>query len=64
MSNISIKKDYLNKVKLLNKYNRFYYDKSNPLISDQKYDKLKEDIFIIEKKSFRQRRFTKCSKIR
>ncbi len=50
MSNILMKKDYLNKVKLLNKYNKFYYDKSNPIVSDQEYDDLKLDIFKIEKK--------------
>ena len=50
MSSILIKKNYLNKVKLLNKYNKFYYDKSNPIVSDQEYDDLKLDIFKIEKK--------------
>ena len=50
MSSILIKKNYLNKVKLLNKYNKFYYDKSNPIVSDQEYDDLKLDIFNIEKK--------------
>ena len=45
-----MKKDYLNKVKLLNKYNKFYYDKSNPIVSDQEYDDLKLDISKIEKK--------------
>jgi len=50
MSNISIKKDYLNKIRLINKYNKLYYDKSNPAISDQEYDQLKKDILKIEKK--------------
>jgi DNA ligase (NAD+) len=50
MSSILIKKNYLNKVKLLNKYNKFYYDKSNPIVSDQEYDDLKLDISKIEKK--------------
>jgi DNA ligase (NAD+) len=49
MSNILIKKEYLNKVKLLNKYNKFYYDKSNPVVSDQEYDDLKLNILKIEK---------------
>ena len=49
MSNISIKKNYLKKIKLLKKYNKFYYDKSKPLISDKEYDELKQDIFNIEK---------------
>ena len=40
MSSILIKKNYLNKIKLLNKYNKFYYDKCHPIVSDQKYDDL------------------------
>ena len=31
MGSILIKNDYLNKIKLLNKYNKFYYDKNNPI---------------------------------
>ena len=50
MDSILIKKDYLNKIKLLNNYNKFYYDKSNPIVSDQEYDDLKLYIFKIEKK--------------
>jgi DNA ligase (NAD+) len=50
MNGILMKKDYLNKVKLLNKYNKFYYDKSNPIVNDQEYDDLKLDISKIEKK--------------
>ena len=49
MSNTLIKKNYLKKIKLLKKYNKFYYDKSKPLISDKEYDELKQDIFNIEK---------------
>ena len=44
----SIKKDYLKKIKLINKYNKFYYDKSNPSVSDQEYDQLRKDIIKIE----------------
>ncbi len=50
MSNILLKRDYLKKIKLINKYNKFYYDKNNPLTSDKEYDKLKKNIFEIEKK--------------
>ena len=46
MSDISVKKDYLNKIKLIKKYNKFYYDKSNPAISDDEYDKIKRDLII------------------
>ena len=49
MNNTSIKKDYFKKIKLLNQYNKFYYKKSDPIITDQEYDKLKEEIFKIEK---------------
>ena len=49
MSNILIKKNYLQKLKLLKKYNKFYYDKSTSIISDHEYDNLKKDIFNIEK---------------
>ena len=50
MNNISVKKNYLNKVKLINKYNKLYYDKSNPAVNDQEYDQLKKEILRIEKK--------------
>ena len=51
MSNILLKRDYLKKIKLINKYNKFYFDKDNPLISDKEYDKLKKNILEIEKKN-------------
>ena len=50
MNNISIKKNYLNKIKLIKKYNKYYYDKNNPAISDEEYDKLKREVIDIEKK--------------
>ena len=39
-----IKKDYLSKIKELNKHNQLYYEKSSPKISDAEYDKLKQEI--------------------
>ena len=45
-----VKKEYLNKIKKLNEHNRYYYEKSTPKISDAEYDKLKKDIFELEKK--------------
>ena len=45
-----ISKDYLIKIKLLKKYNKYYYDKDKPIITDQKYDYLKNEILNLEKK--------------
>ena len=49
MKNKEIKKYYKKNIELINKYNKFYYDKSKPLISDQKYDELRKEILILEK---------------
>ncbi len=48
MSNKKIIKDYEEKIKLLNKLNKFYYDKNNPKISDKDYDGLKKEILNLE----------------
>ena len=48
MSNKEILKIYKKKINLLKKYNLFYYDKSNPLVSDQVYDTLKKQIILLE----------------
>ena len=50
MSSVLSKKNYLNKIKLIKKYNKLYYDKSNPIVSDHEYDELKKEIIDIEKK--------------
>ena len=47
----SVIKNYHNKVKLIEKYNRSYYDKDTPNISDQKYDELKKETLALEKKN-------------
>ena len=44
-----IKKNYLKKIKLLEKSNKFYYDKDSPLITDLEYDKVKKEIIELEK---------------
>ncbi len=44
----SIIKNYLNKIKLIEKYNKFYYDKDAPIIPDHEYDKLKKEILELE----------------
>ena len=42
-------KNYLNKVKLIEKYNKSYYDNDAPATSDQKYDDLKKETLELEK---------------
>ncbi len=49
MSN-SLSKDYKKKLKLLEKYNKHYYQNQKPLISDKEYDELKSEILGLEKK--------------
>ena len=48
MNNNLIKKDYIKKIKLLQNCNKHYYDKSKPIISDEKFDLLKRDIIDLE----------------
>ena len=48
MNKKGIQKKYNNKIKLIEKYNDYYYDKSQPLVSDQVYDALKKDILQLE----------------
>ena len=45
----NIIQDYLKKRKLLEKYNRSYYDKDSPTTSDQEYDDVKKKIIKLEK---------------
>ena len=48
MDKKKINKDYLHKIKLLEEYNKNYYDKDNPIVSDQEYDLLKKEIIDLE----------------
>ncbi len=48
MNKKEIKLQYLKKIELIKKYNDHYYDKSNPLVTDQAYDKLKNEIEKLE----------------
>ena len=50
MKKNNIKSKYVKKIQLLNKLNRAYFDKDNPIVSDQKYDNLKLEILNLEKK--------------
>jgi len=45
----SIIKDYLDKVRLIGKYNKSYYDSDAPTTTDQKYDELKKETLELEK---------------
>ena len=50
MQKEDIKKKYFLKLKELDKHNELYYDKSNPIISDNEYDTLKKEIISLEDK--------------
>ncbi len=45
-----VKKEYLKKIKLIQRYNKVYYDENNSEISDADYDQLKKEIIEFEKK--------------
>ena len=49
MDKKEIQKIYQEKIKLLNRYNQYYYDKNKPLIDDKNYDELKISILSLEK---------------
>ena len=46
MKKKEIQKYYNYKIQLINEYNKFYYDKSRPKVSDDEYDKLKKEILL------------------
>ena len=48
MKNLKIEKEYLKKIKLFQEYNKYYYDKSDPKVSDSKFDQLKKEIIDLE----------------
>ena len=45
----TIKLIYKKKLDLFQKYNKFYFDKNQSLVSDSEYDELKKEIYSIEK---------------
>ena len=50
MQRKNINKIYIKKINKLKKYNEAYFDKDNPLISDNDYDIFKQEILNVEKK--------------
>lgn len=48
MKKSEITKQYLRKIKLINKFNKFYFDKNKPVVSDKVYDDLKKEIINLE----------------
>ena len=48
MEKKNINKIYKSKIDLLKKYNKYYFDKNSPLVSDDKYDNLKIEILKLE----------------
>ena len=50
MNRKKIEKEYLYKIEKIKKYDKAYFDKDKPLVSDKEYDVLKEEIFKLEKR--------------
>ena len=50
MSEIKIKKKYLNLIDKINKSNKLYFEKSDPSLTDAEYDILKKELIYIESK--------------
>ena len=49
MTNDQIKNDYKNKIQLLKRYNKKYFDENLSVVSDAEYDLLKKEILSLEK---------------
>ena len=49
MNKKKIQSDYKKKITLIDKLNKFYYEKSKPLVSDSEYDDLKNEVLRLEK---------------
>ena len=49
MNKKKIENLYKNKIKLFENYNKFYYEKSSPKVSDSEFDNLKKEILSLEK---------------
>ena len=42
-------KEYKSKIKLIQRYNDYYYDKDKPIVSDEEYDELKKKNYTVRK---------------
>ena len=51
MNTYKVEKIYKQKINLLKKYNKAYFDKNAPIVSDKYYDELKRDILLLEKEN-------------
>ena len=49
MINKTLKNRYFKDLEKLKKFNKYYYDKNEPKVSDAEYDKLKQNILKFEK---------------
>ncbi len=50
MDKKKVKEIYNKKILLINKLNKFYYDRNNSVLSDSEYDILKREIIELESK--------------
>ena len=50
MNKKEIEKNYLKKIDEIKKYNKAYFEKDDPLVSDKYYDDIKQEILQLEKK--------------
>ena len=50
MERKEIEKAYISKINKLKKYDKAYFDKDDPIISDKDYDIIKQEILYLEKK--------------
>ena len=48
MSKKNIEKEYKEKIKLITRYNKSYFDNNNPSVTDKEYDELKAEILSLE----------------
>ena len=50
MNKKEIEKNYLKKIDEIKKYNKAYFEKDDPLVSDKYYDDIKQEILQLENK--------------